>query len=117
MGECPSQALKDLVRGQLEEAERAEESKTNNTGVLFDKSLDKFHQKVVAKLNETIGLYEQESAPLRMLKLKHGSFYGEDGKTRKDVNRGLPSSGYFEIHNKSHEVSHRAVHGPNVCCW
>ena len=72
--------------------------------MLFDKSLDKIHQKVVAKLSEAAGVYEDEAAPLRMLKLKRGSFYGEDGKPRKNSSKGLPVSGYFEIYNKSSEV-------------
>ena len=52
----------------------------------------------------SIGLTDASEGLPNQLKVSYGSFYGEDGKPKKAVNRPLPASGYFEIHNKSNQV-------------
>ena len=51
-----------------------------------------------------IGLTDGADRFSTELKIAYGSCYGEDGKPTKAINRPLPVSGYFEIHNKSNQV-------------
>lgn len=127
-GECPSQEIKNEIRRQLQKiedgnvirnfvvlsvnvyTERAEASakKHIKEGALFDKdidkAIDKLASKAVGKLNEIAGVYDVDARINKSLNLNHGSYYGEDGKPKKNSNKGIPPSGYFEFHNKSSEI-------------
>eukprot|EP01034_Spumella_vulgaris_P035384 gene35384-43630_t len=95
LGECPSQAFKDLMRARLEAEQAAKEANAADS------------EDVVGKLNEVVGNYEDPMIlrPLKRLKLAHGSFFGEDHKPNKNTsNKPLPTAGYLEINNKSDEV-------------
>ena len=70
----------------------------------IDKAIDRLANKAVGKLSETLGVYDVDARVNKSLNLNHGSFYGEDGKPRKNTNKGIPASGYFEFHNKSSEI-------------
>jgi len=96
--ECPGLPIKEDIRSQLETAanEKLDGNKSN--------AIEKLGTKFVNKVSGKLGLKESDEPPARQLTISYGSFYGEDGKPKKAVNRPLPVSGYFEIHNKSTEV-------------
>lgn len=62
------------------------------------------------KVSEVVGMLGEDNNGVRHLglfqiKLHRGSFYGENGLTRKaGVSRAAAMSGYFELYNKSSEV-------------
>eukprot|EP01038_Epipyxis_sp_PR26KG_P004572 gene4572-6445_t len=94
-GECVGMALKHHIRSKLDAAQDKNENQ-----------IDKFQKKIVAKVNETIGLRNEDALPpSKFLSVAYGSFYGEDGKQSKNLRgKSLAVSGYVEIFNKSNEV-------------
>jgi hypothetical protein len=95
-GESPGQLMKDRIKIDLDEL--IGKSTENN-------SISKIQQMITSKVNESIGIRPDSLLPQsKRLTLAYGSFYGEDGKTRKNTNRPIAVSGYFEIFNKSNEI-------------
>jgi hypothetical protein len=65
-------------------------------------AIEKLHSKIASKFEENLR-HENEPKPMSV-KLSYGSFFGEDNKNRIPSRASnVPSSGYFEIHNKSIE--------------
>eukprot|EP01036_Dinobryon_divergens_P027662 gene27661-36473_t len=89
-GECPGMPIKEEIRARLE----AMTSKDDSIATIKN-----FVSKVTLG-----GLTDGADRFSTELKIAYGSCYGEDGKPTKAINRPLPVSGYFEIHNKSNQV-------------
>jgi len=90
-GEVPSEAFKQVIRTELELNKPSTESSF----------VDKFMDKAAAKVSETFRLPVSPSSgsPTNSLTLIRGSAYPDDKK--QSTSKSLPSSGYFEIMNKS----------------
>lgn len=112
-GECPGRPIIERIRRELDEIQERKDTATGTGNSILDgakNTIEKISNKVAAKMGEAIELLSSldgndEYIP-PSIKLTRGSYYGENGLTRRAPNNVTQAavSGYFELFNKTAEV-------------
>lgn len=94
-GEVPSEDIKQIIKSQLEA-----ENPTGDNVSFVDKVMDKAASKVTETLRALPkSPMNSSGSNVFVMKLLRGSAYPDD--KRQSTSKSLPSSGYFELMNKS----------------
>ena len=94
-GETPGNQIKDAIRCKLETVQEKATDASRS-------SLESIQDKVKVKLSENLGIKQSKHPTSLSVHLSRGKAYENDND--KDSDADLPTSGYFELLNKSSEV-------------